>query len=145
MDPLLATLERTTPPPTPCHGDLVPGNIIDNGDRVYLIDWETSTAGDPHQDIANVCLRAKLKVDTQTAIVDTYLQGEPTATAESARARILLWKAACALDKALTYWRNGMRSDNIDPRADGWTRRCSALLAAPGTRAAMLFLDTSRG
>ncbi|MEA3640885.1 MAG: phosphotransferase [Lamprobacter sp.] len=141
LEPMLATLERTAPPLAPCHGDLVPGNIIDDGNRVYLIDWETSTAGDPHQDIANVCLRTRLQGAARATFLETCFDGHAVAELEQARARVQLWEAACALDKALIYWRNGMRSGEIDPRVNGWTRRCSRLLAAPGTRAAALVLD----
>ncbi len=143
MEPVVATLERTAPPLVPCHGDLVLGNIIDDGQDVYFIDWETSTAGDPHQDVANVCLRAQLQGAARAMLLETYFDGDPEHTADRARARIRLWEPTCAFDKALTYWRNGRRSDTIDHRVAGWTQRCSTLLAAPGMRAATLFLDTA--
>lgn len=143
MEPVVATLERTAPPPVPCHGDLVLGNIIDDGSRVYFIDWETSTDGDPHHDIANVCLRAHLEGAARAALLDTYFIGDPKRTADRARARVRLWGPTCAFDKALAYWRNGAQSGYVDPRVAGWTQRCSTLLAAPGMRAATLFLDTA--
>ncbi|MBK1618039.1 hypothetical protein CKO42_06170 [Lamprobacter modestohalophilus] len=141
MEPVVATLKRTAPLPVPCHGDLVLGNIIDNGDRVHFIDWETSTAGDPHQDIANLCLRARLEGAPRAALLETCFDGDSERSLHQATARVRLWEPACALDKALAYWRNGVRSGDVDPRVAGWTQRCSALLAAPGMRAAHLVLD----
>jgi thiamine kinase-like enzyme len=143
MEPVVTTLERTAPPLVPCHGDLVLGNIIDDGHRVYCIDWETSTAGDPHQDIANVCLRAQLQDAARAMLLATYFNGDLEHTAERARARVRLWEPTCAFDKALIYWRHGVQLGTVDPRVAGWTRRCSTLLAAPGMRAATLFLDTA--
>lgn len=143
MEPVVTTLERTAPPPAPCHGDLVLGNIIDDGNRVFFIDWETSTQGDPHQDVANVCLRAGLQGAARAALLDTYFNDGTMRTADRARARVILWEPTCALDKALTYWRNGGRLGYVDHRVAGWTQRCSKLLAAPGMRAATLFLDTA--
>ena len=34
------------------HGDPVPGNMIDCGDRLFLIDWQCPAVGDPCEDIA---------------------------------------------------------------------------------------------
>jgi aminoglycoside phosphotransferase (APT) family kinase protein len=141
MEPVVATLKRTVPLPVPCHGDLVLGNIIDDGVRVHFIDWETSTAGDPHQDVANLCLRARLEGAPRAALLGAYFDGDSERSLHQATARIRLWEPACALDKALTYWRNGVRSGDVDPRVASWTQRCSALLAAPGMRAAHLVLD----
>lgn len=143
VEPLAATLARTAPPPAPCHGDLVPGNMIDDGAAVHLIDWETSTADDPHCDIATVCLRTRLDDPARATFLAACLAGDPPEDTELAHARITVWEAVCALDKALTYWRNGVRSGIVDPRAGGWTRRCSEILAAPGTRAALLVLDSA--
>lgn len=143
IEPVVTMLERTAPPPVPCHSDLVLGNIIDDGDRVYFIDWETSTHGDPHHDIANVCLRMHLQAAARAALLDTYFNDGPERTMDRARARVILWEPTCALDKALTYWRHGNRSGYIDHRVAGWTQCCSKLLAAPGMRAATLFLDTA--
>ena len=38
--------------PVPLHGDPVPGNIIRNGTKLALIDWQCPRLGDPADDIA---------------------------------------------------------------------------------------------
>ena len=38
----------------PIHGDLIPGNIIDNKDKVFLIDFEKTYSGSPFYDFASL-------------------------------------------------------------------------------------------
>lgn len=38
-----------------CHTDLYHFNIIDNGERLWIIDWEYAGIGDPYFDLASVC------------------------------------------------------------------------------------------
>lgn len=37
-----------------CHNDLNPGNLLDDGQQVWMIDWEYSGGGDPLFDLATV-------------------------------------------------------------------------------------------
>lgn len=140
--PVLDALDRTAPPLASCHGDLVLANIIDDGQRAYLIDWETSCAGDPHQDVGTVLLRARLNDDVREAFLAEYFHDRPIEEARQGRLRVRLWETARALDKALIYWRNGQRTGKIDPRVKGWTRRCVNLLRSGETRAALSVLES---
>lgn len=140
LEPILTDLDRTSPSPVSCHGDLVLANIIDDGSRVYLIDWETSTLGDPHQDLGTFLLRARLSDEAREAFVSAYFEGESGERRDWACARVKLWEAARALDKALIYWNNGCRTGKIDRRVDGWTRRCAGLLEDPETKHALRVL-----
>lgn len=144
--PLLETLARTAPPPSPCHGDLVLGNLIDDGRTLHLIDWETATQGDPHYDLATVAVRARLETPARTALLAAWMgpEDDPAGPGgQAVAARVSLWEVLYALDKALTYWTQARRTTTVDPRTAGWVRRCSGLLAAPGTRAALLCLETA--
>ncbi len=40
------------PAPSPLHGDPVPGNILTDGPRALLIDWQCPATGDPAEDLA---------------------------------------------------------------------------------------------
>lgn len=141
LAPLLDVLKLTTPSPVPCHGDLVLENIIDDGTRVYLVDWETSTAGDPHQDAGTVLLRARFSKAARNAFLAAYLAGRNDRRHRAEESRIYLWQVARALDKALIYWRNGQRNGKVDPRVDAWTRRCAGLINNPKTTMAVEYLQ----
>lgn len=136
--PLFAALRATLPAASPCHGDLVLGNMIDTGERMLFIDWETSTAGDPHYDLATVSVRARLTPEARAALLEAWFEDTDDLLG---RARVTLWEVLYALDKALTYWRRGLRDGQPDPRCPGWAKRCGELLAVPGTRAAVLVVQ----
>ncbi|RFF26500.1 MULTISPECIES: phosphotransferase [unclassified Wenzhouxiangella] len=144
LEPVLDALHRTAPPLAACHGDLVLENIIDDGERAHLIDWETSTSGDPHQDVGTVLLRARMSRDVREAFLAAYFADHSTEEEMRGRARVRLWQTARALDKALIYWRNGVRSGKIDKRVKGWTRRCFNLLFAPDIEEAIFELGMHR-
>jgi thiamine kinase-like enzyme len=44
------------------HTDLIPENLIDDGDRLWLIDWEYAGLGDPATDLANLAMNFALGV-----------------------------------------------------------------------------------
>jgi thiamine kinase-like enzyme len=37
----------------PCHNDMLPGNLIDDGSRIRIVDWEYAGMGDPFFDLGN--------------------------------------------------------------------------------------------
>ena len=39
--------------PRPCHNDVLPGNLIDDGTRMRIVDWEYAGMGDPFFDLGN--------------------------------------------------------------------------------------------
>lgn len=53
---LFAVLERLPSGTNLCHGDFHPGNIIECGQRRYVIDWSSATIGSPLFDIAHTYL-----------------------------------------------------------------------------------------
>ncbi len=48
-------LEARRPPRVPCHNDLYPANLVDDGARLWLLDWEYSGDNDPAFDLGNAC------------------------------------------------------------------------------------------
>lgn len=53
----LELLERDMPDAVPAralHGDLHPGQFVDDGERVALVDWDRAASGDPAEDVANL-------------------------------------------------------------------------------------------
>lgn len=68
-----ARAERGTPAkPVPIHGDPVPENFVDAGDRLLLLDWEYAGMGDPAWDLAYLSLEAGYTADDETQLRAAY-------------------------------------------------------------------------
>jgi thiamine kinase-like enzyme len=60
------------------HHDLLPGNFLDDGKRVWLIDWEYGGFGTPLFDLANVAANGSLTREQERELLETYFAGAPT-------------------------------------------------------------------
>jgi thiamine kinase-like enzyme len=58
--------------PALCHNDLLPANLIDDGTRLWLVDWEYAGAGHPLFDLANASANIGLADDQDRALLETY-------------------------------------------------------------------------
>lgn len=81
----------------PCHNDTVPENfLIDDKERVYLVDWEYSGMNDPSWDVAAYILESRLSEESIRYFVEDYY-GKPPGTLELQKiksymlAQDLLW------------------------------------------------------
>ena len=70
----------------PCHNDLLAANIIDDGDRIWLIDYELSGNNDPGFELGNIAAESRLSADALAALVTAYY-GRPRRSM-TARARL---------------------------------------------------------
>lgn len=86
--PLSAYLERFGPvraalqphmTMAPCHHDPNPGNLLFDGERVWLIDWETACMDDPYFDVAAVIIWVAGTPALEEELLRGYFQGAPTA------------------------------------------------------------------
>jgi thiamine kinase-like enzyme len=71
----------------PCHNDLLVANFIDDGDRIWLIDYELSGNNDPCFELGNIASESHLSEDALAALVTAYY-GRPRRSM-IARARLL--------------------------------------------------------
>lgn len=71
----------------PCNNDLLPANLIDDGDRIWLIDYEYSGNNDACFELGNIAAEAHLGEDGLVALVTGYY-GRPRPS-KVARARLL--------------------------------------------------------
>ncbi|WP_165073067.1 choline/ethanolamine kinase family protein [Paludisphaera rhizosphaerae] len=55
VDRIEAAFARRPVPTVPCHNDLLAGNILDDGRRLWLIDFEYSGNNDPTFELGNTC------------------------------------------------------------------------------------------
>lgn len=70
----LATRRRVT---VPCNNDLLAGNFIDDGERVWLIDYEYSGNNDPAFELGNTASECEFPPERVDAYAEAYF-GRPT-------------------------------------------------------------------
>jgi thiamine kinase-like enzyme len=68
-------IEDALPPfkPALCHNDLLPANLLDDGERLWLIDWEYAGMGDPFFDLGNLSAMNGFELADDTQLVEAYL------------------------------------------------------------------------
>ena len=56
----------------PCNNDLLPGNFIDDGEKIWLIDYEYSGNNDACFELGNIWAEAFLELEQLEELVDAY-------------------------------------------------------------------------
>jgi thiamine kinase-like enzyme len=79
---LIATAERVERELGPTevvfgHNDLLPSNLIDDGARLWLIDWDYAGFSTPVFDLANLATNAELEPDEERILLRLYFGAEP--------------------------------------------------------------------
>lgn len=92
-------LEATPAARVPCHNDPWPGNFVDAGERLYLIDWEFSGMNDPMWDLADLSAEAGFGPEQDRILVETY-HGAPALPV--VYSRLALYRAMS--DLLWAYW-----------------------------------------
>ena len=80
------------------HHDLLPGNLIDDGKRLWLIDWEYGAFGTPLFDLANLSSNGGFDEQQDSTLLASYFDG---AVSPELRAAFEAMKAASLLREAL--------------------------------------------
>jgi thiamine kinase-like enzyme len=81
-----------------CHNDLLAGNFIDAGDRLWLIDWDYAGFNSPLFDLANLCSNNEAKPAEEAWLLEAYF--ERSVSAELVR-RYQAMKCASLLREAM--------------------------------------------
>jgi thiamine kinase-like enzyme len=63
-------------PTVPCNNDLLAANFVEDGDKVWLIDYEYSGNNDPCFELGNIWRECRLSIDGLEELVGAYY-GEP--------------------------------------------------------------------
>jgi thiamine kinase-like enzyme len=92
-------LERRIAPfrPVLCHNDMLPANLIDDGRRLWLVDWEYGGLGHRLFDLANASANAAFSDDQDRALLEAY-HGE---VVERDLAELRVFKAVSLLRESL--------------------------------------------
>jgi thiamine kinase-like enzyme len=66
------------------HHDLLPGNFIDDGNRLWLIDWEYAGFGTPMFDLANLAAHGEYDAGLEDRLLTLYFGAAPDAATRRA-------------------------------------------------------------
>jgi thiamine kinase-like enzyme len=72
-DDVRRVLTATAGPTVPCNNDLLAGNFIDDGERVWLIDYDYSGNNDPCFELGNTSTECEFDADLTRAWVAAYV------------------------------------------------------------------------
>jgi len=129
--PVRAALERKPARLAPCHCDPLCENFLDDGARMWIVDWEYSGMNDPLWDLGDLSVEAGFSAAQDAEMMRAYCGREPL-PAETGR--MVIYKAMC--DLLWTLWGLIQHGDG-NPAEDFWAysigrfERCKALMATP--------------
>ncbi len=115
----------------PSHCDPLCENFLDDGSRMWVIDYEYAGMNDPLWDVADVSVEGGFTPEMSDALLRAYVGGEPTA---AQRGRMVMYQAFC--DLLWTLWGVIQHVDG-NPAEDFWAyavgrfERCRALMGSP--------------
>ena len=58
--------------PVPCHDDLLSANILRDGERIWLVDWEYAGMGDRYFDLANLAVNNEFSPEDDHRLLESY-------------------------------------------------------------------------
>jgi thiamine kinase-like enzyme len=76
---------RGPQPLVPCHNDLLNANLIDDGQRIRIVDWEYAGMGDRFFDLANFSINHEFEPRHDRALLDAYFGEVQPSHADSLR------------------------------------------------------------
>jgi thiamine kinase-like enzyme len=130
-EPVKLALEANPTPLAPCHCDPLCENFLDDGDKMWIVDWEYSGMNDPLWDVGDLSVEAGMDEAQEKALMEAYFGGAPTAAQHG---RVVIYKAMC--DLLWTLWGLIQHADD-NPAEDFWAYatgrfdRCKALMNDP--------------
>ncbi len=114
----------------PCHCDPLCENFLDDGERMWIVDWEYSGMNDPWWDLGDLSVEAGFDAAQDQELLSAYCGGPPPAWAVG---RATIYKAMC--DLLWTLW-GLIQHANKNPVDDFWAyainrfQRCQALMGS---------------
>jgi len=126
--PVKQILINNPVPLAPCHCDPLCENFLDDGVRMWIIDWEYSGMNDPLWDLGDLSVEAGFDNAQDLEMLRAYFGVEPNA---AQLGRMVIYKAMC--DLLWTLWGLIQHADD-NPAEDFWAyatgrfERCKALM-----------------
>lgn len=126
--PVKDALARAGPPLAPCHCDPLCENFLDDGAKMWIVDWEYSGMNDPLWDLGDLSVEAGMDAAQDAEMMAAYFGRKPT---DAERGRMVIYKAMC--DLLWTLW-GLIQLANENPADDFWAyatgrfERCKSLM-----------------
>lgn len=103
--------------PTFTHNDMMPGNFLDTGDRIWVIDWEYSGMGHPLFDLAGLSSNCEFDEDLDRQLCGLYgVSGQAIEEYRVMKAmaalRESLWAVVQGAQTRIEFDYDGYRDDN---------------------------------
>ena len=117
-------------PSRPCHCDPMVENCIDNGNKVYIIDFEYAGNNDPMWDLGDISVEGDFTAEQDNNFMTAYFGRAPDPFDVG---RMVMYKAMC--DLLWTLW-GVVQHANKNPADDFWAyavgrlQRCRKLMAS---------------
>jgi len=130
-EPVKAALAANPSPLAPCHCDPLCENFLDDGNKMWIVDWEYSGMNDPLWDVGDLSVEAGMDGLQEMELMRAYFGAAPT---PAQHGRVVIYKVMC--DLLWTLWGLIQYADD-NPAEDFWayaTRRfdrCKTLMNDP--------------
>ena len=117
-------------PNRPCHCDPMVENCIDNGEKVFIIDFEYAGNNDPMWDLGDLSVEGNFSAEQDHVFMSAYFGHEPSSFDKG---RMVMYKAMC--DLLWTLW-GVVQHANKNPVDDFWAYsvgrldRCRELMSS---------------
>ena len=138
-----AALETHPVALAPSHCDPLCENFLDDGHRIWLIDYEYAGNNDPMWDLGDLSVEGSFTAEQDEALLAAYFGG---AVPDVPRGRMVIHKAMC--DLLWSLW-GVLQHVNGNPVEDFWAygvgrfERCRALMASPDFEGAVATVEQS--
>jgi thiamine kinase-like enzyme len=90
VERLEEAMRRVVEPLVPCNNDLLAANFIDDGERIWIIDYEYSGMNEASFELGNIASESGLDLDETRVLVDSYWRQPSVHRLARARAWSLL-------------------------------------------------------
>jgi thiamine kinase-like enzyme len=114
----------------PCHCDPLCENFLDDGLRMWIVDWEYAGMNDPMWDLGDLSVEGNFDAAQDVEMLSAYFGGEPRAADYG---RMVIYKAMC--DLLWTLWgliqhANQNPADDFQAYASNRFARCKRLMGS---------------
>jgi thiamine kinase-like enzyme len=92
VDRIETALSVTDEGTVPCNNDLLAGNLLDDGTKIWLIDYEYSGKNDPCFELGNIWSESRLSLEQLDGLVASYCGGDCPQKVARARLQGLMSK-----------------------------------------------------